>query len=272
VGDLPTRAIISDDVGSTVYINGVASTAVDADVGQITWDATKQVFSDQEVLDELNDARILTFKGQETSLETLDEIQERIVAIAARIEITLQMALDSTRYVRYQAQSVNAIPVSPSELINLAKHLEDGLKKLAEEIEDDNLGAVIQQTVFRIHDRHDDLIIPTEYSPPQKIPAFTLTEVETGVSIYIPYTFINDYASHYIRKTDAGVTTILVEYFTLEDKTYIDTDVEAGKSYTYELFVQTINNILRSSELVIALDANVDVYDSPSVSESVVLS
>ncbi len=247
VGDLPTRVVVLADVDTTIYIDGVESTAVVGDVGQITWNTSLQIWSDAELVNEIMDSLIILYKGEKTSLETLLLIEEKIIILATRIELTLQLAMDAVRYVRFKALSVEATPVSPSELVNQAKFLQQQFDKIIEEVDDETLGGVVQQAAFRVIDRHEDLTVPTEYSPPQKIPAFTLTEVVPTIEIFIPYTFIADYKSHFIKKTiTGGSTNILVEFYTLKEQTYVDEDVLVATEYTYELFVQSLNGELTS--------------------------
>lgn len=252
MGDNPTSIVTSEDVGTTVYIDGVEQTAAQDDIGKTKQDVDKQIWSDTELLDELNIARTTIFKLDKTSLDELDDVEEILVILSARIELTMELALDSSRYVRYQALSVITTPQSPSELVNIAKYLDRKLENLIAEV-DSSVGDVIREGIVRIHDRHEDLMIPTEYQPPQTVPAFTLTEVDNNVEIFIPYTFIKDYHSHFLKKIYNSVGTILQEWTVIEDKTYTDEDVSSGETYEYELFVQSVNGYYTSVKKSITL-------------------
>jgi len=250
MGDLPTRAVVVGDVGTTIYVNGVPSTAVTGDIGKTTWDSTKQIWSDQELLDELLDALILLFSGDKTILDTIDEVEQRVVVLATRVELTMQLAMDATRYVRYTALSVNADPVSPSELINLAKALKEQLDAVKNELEDD-IGSTIVVGTVRIFDKHEQLMLPTEYAPPPRMPKWIVSNVATGINIFIPYTMIIDYSQHYIRKTVSGTTNIFKTYSTLKELTEIDTDVIENEDYVYDLYLETINGDSYSTSVAI---------------------
>lgn len=242
IGDLPTRIITADDVGHTVYIEGVPSIATTSDINKVTWDSSKQIWSDSELLSELYDSFYILFNNK-GSLEDLTEIEKRILILSARIELILQLATDAARYIKYTAQSINVEPVSPAEFINLAKALSETLDQLKDEYYNSDLNT-IQSAIIKFHDRFSGLSYPTDYSPTPKLPGFevSLSSVPLQVEINIKYKFVVDFNYILLKKYVDNVSTILEEYTVLKDATYIDTDILSGKTYKYELILITRNN------------------------------
>lgn len=242
IGDLPTRVVTTDDIGSTIYIDGQPSIATANDVNKVTWDTSKQIWSDSELLSEIYDTFYILFTDK-TALTELSEIEKRILILSTRIELTLQLATDAARYIKYTAQSINVEPVSPAEFINLAKALSETLNQIKDEYYQSDLNT-IQSALIKFQDRFDGLSYPTDYSPTPKLPGFEVTLLDSPlrVEIKIIYKFVVDFNYILLKKYIGAVSTILEEYTVLRDTIYIDEDIVSGNDYKYELILITRNN------------------------------
>ena len=242
IGDNPTRIVTVNDIGTTLIIDGVPKVVDLSDVNKIADDVAKQIWSDKELLSEIYDAFYIIFQGK-NSLDELDELEKRIVVLATRVELTMQLALDSARYIRYQSQNVAVEPVSPSELINLAKALKESLN----EILDDYVGADtdrIKQGIIKFSDRYTELSHPTNYAPTPTMPVFTFTynQAENKVYINAPYQFINNFKSLFIKRELGLVSTIIFETTVCSQYSIVDSDVEPNKNYKYIVYLQVLDN------------------------------
>ncbi len=215
-----------------------------------------QIWTDEELLEVLDSARVTEAKGK--AFDAITEFDLEIVLLRARIELNTILAQDSARYARYTLRDVNAEKVSPQEIIKIADSLEERLEKLKQESDDESLGSTIHQSVIRVVDPQYDISIPTEFEPDITVPVFTLTNVAgTGVQIDIPYAFISVYRTHFIKKKDGstGLENILINYYSLQTSTYTDTEVADGVTYTYTLYIETLNGVLYKRELSITYAA-----------------
>jgi len=222
-------------------------------IEQLTSD---QIWTDDELLEVLNSARITETKGKE--FDKITEFDLEIVLLRARIELNTILAQDSARYAKYTLRDVNAEKVSPQEIIKIASSLEERLEKLKQESDNEGFGTTIHQSIIRAIDSQYDISIPTNFEPDIIVPVFTLTNVAgTGIQIDIPYAFISVYRTHFISKKDGntGLTNILINYYSLQTNTYIDTAVSNGVTYTYTLYIETLNGVLYKRELSITYAA-----------------
>lgn len=242
IGDNPTRVVTSNDIGTTLTIEGVTKIVDLSDVNKIADDTGRQIWSDSELLSELLDSLYIIFPEKE-SLTELDELEKRIVILATRVELTMQLALDSARYIRYQSQNVGVDPVSPSELINLAKALKESL----EEILDDYIGRDserIKNGIIKFSDRYSELSFPTNYAPTPSIPKFTFTYNSDENKVYISakYQFIDNFNSLFIKRELGLNSTIIFETTVCKEYNIVDSDVEANKVYKYIIYLETLDN------------------------------
>lgn len=242
IGDNPTRVVTVNDIGTTLIIDGVPKLVDMSDVNKIADDTTKQIWSDAELLSEIYDIFYIIFPLK-NSLDDLDELEKRIVVLATRVELTMQLALDSARYIRYQSQNVAVEPVSPSELINLAKALKESLN----EILDDYVGRdsdKIKQGIIKFSDRYTELSYPTNYAPTPIMPEFTFTYNATENKVYIsaPYQFINNFKSLFIKRELGLVSTIIFETTVCSQYNIVDSEVEANKNYKYIVYLQVLDS------------------------------
>ena len=207
-----------------------------------------QIWSDAELLEALSSANTQVFKGNR-GFDELDEYDIEIVLLRCDIDLTYQLAKDSARYSRYILRDVNAKKVDPNEFLKMAEALEARLGKMLEELDDDDSGNIVHQSVFRVEDRDEDILIPTQYEADQPIPKFTLSSVATGVQIAIAYKFVPAYKLHFIKQIDSGGTeNIIEELYRLKSENIIDTTVVDGSAYSYKLYIKTLNNELFESD------------------------
>jgi len=213
----------------------------------IIQDIEKQIWADDELLEALTSSNVQIFKGTK-GFDELEEFDTEILLLRTNVDLIYQLATDSARYSRYILKDVNAKKVDPQQFLEIAKALEKRFDGLVAELDDDNAGNIVHQSVFRVEDREEDILIPTQYEADQPIPAFSLSSVATGVQIVIKYKFVPAYKLHFIKQIDdEGAENIIEELYRLKSETIIDTTVENGKTYQYKMYIKTLNNELFES-------------------------
>lgn len=249
-----TNGGLTDDQTLTALVThenvtGVTSTATaTAYIATTVNDATAlQIWSDPEILAELNSARVLLFKGKVLTLETLNEIEEELLLLQGAVNFTYTLAMNATRYARYTMRDVQAEHLSPSEFISVARAMENRLKLML--IESGNsmkqdISDIKVSTMTR-YSRETDAIVPSAYSKPPNEIQFWLTDGGTGngITVAVDEGRVESYRSHTLKRTANNGTAVIVKnYYTLASDTFIDTDaITAGVSYSYILLVENLN-------------------------------
>ena len=251
IGDNPVREVISNDIGNTIYfLDGSSKVADINDIGKTILDLEKIIWTNEELLEEIYDSFYIIFENNKKDLSDLDELEKRIVTLAARVELTFQLATNAARYIRYQAQSINVNVVDPNEFLNLAKALKESLQ----EILDDYVGRDIdkvKQGIIHYVDRYDDLLKPTKYEPTPAFPDFNLNYNNGCIYLNSDYVFINNFREIFIKKKTDTTETIIFESDVCREYSIKDCDVQPNKTYKYIVYLRTINDELFSKEYVI---------------------
>jgi len=209
------------------------------------------IWTPDELYNALKDSFIETFKGKRQSFNILTDLETRIIILKARISLTYDLVMDSTRYVKYQMRDTGVEKIGPSELLEVAKALEEALKNLLEEAEIQDIGGAITVGVIRRYDQIKDRVIPSIFAKSPDILPWEIDNVEEGVRIRIYYRMLDDYRGHFIQKKTSTTKTVIVNYTKIADTEYIDKDVDEDGIYTYTLYVESTNNIKKGDEKTI---------------------
>ena len=254
LGDTPTKVLTSSDVGSTAYIQGVPFVVATADIGKDVDDLTKQIWNDSEYYSNLSTSLALTFKGKRENFENLPLFEKAVLTISAQIVFTYELAYVSSRYTKYKMRDVDVQKTSPEEFISMAKALKDYLDSVLDEGSDSGeIGNTVRQAVIRRFDKMDATMKPEIYQPDVKVLEFFLTlNSSNQVVIDIPYSFIVDYHSHFIKRYGDDGENVVADYDTLKTEQYIDTEVVTG-TYIYRVYVESVNGELYYKEKTIVV-------------------
>lgn len=232
----------------------VSDNPLDAETSQPL--LNQQIWTDDELLAELNSARVTVFKGKKSDLSLLTEFEYEIVVLQANINLNYQLAQNSARYVKYTLNNANVQKCSPQEFIQIATALQQSLTNLLDEGSDtSDIGKVVVQDTLRRFSKIDNAIVPTKYDSLPALPPFSVENTPQGVKINIGYTFIPDYRTHYVRKEWGGGKTILYNSSALMADSIIDTSVIDGSTYTYTLYLENINGKSSTKSISIKYEA-----------------
>lgn len=206
-------------------------------------DLNKAVWSDDEYYRVIKSAMIKTFKGKKNSLDLLDDYSSEIILMQGQIDLTMVLALDAVKYVRYKTPGgIEVERPTPNQLLDIAKALKSSLKDLFEEGGDGEIGAQVVVSILRRYDKNLDMMLPSRYQPTPKFPPFFVASKIGYVEVTIGYSFIEDFRALYLKKIEGATENIIATYYTIKDTVFKDTNVVAGHTYTYRLYVQTVNN------------------------------
>lgn len=199
-----------------------------------------RIWTDPELEDCLNDAMISLFKGAKDSFDVLTVLERSWVVKKARAELMLVLAIDSARYAKYTVRDVEAERLSPSSFLEIYETLKGSLSEEMSQAEEGmDLGSTVQEGILIKYDKDYDLMRPTRYLKPGKVPELVFESTATGVKVTIPYVFIADYTGHILKRMSPGAETIIQTYTILSRSEYTDTDAKTeATKYTYRLLVE----------------------------------
>lgn len=206
-------------------------------------DPSRYIWTDAELLMELDSARRTIFKGAMSTLDLLDEVQEEMVLLGAAASLQYMLATNAARYGKYSLRDVEVQRLAPSEFLQIAKAFDARLQLLVEESADDNAGATVQQGVFTRYDRTRDLYLPSRAQQRPKVPPFTVDVLVSTIVVTVRGAIIPTYRDHFLKKAGTGFAeSIIRQWYQCIDQVFIDSDVQHGGTYTYTVCVADVNN------------------------------
>jgi len=159
----------------------------------------------------------------------------------------MTLATDSVRHIKYKLRDVEFEKRTPEQFLAIAKALREELKDLLDTHSNVDSGSDVFVGALKVLDEEDGILIPTNYEPTPRVLDFTLSKVDEGIKIYIPYVFISNYSGHFISKIVGNGSNIIYDSSILKEDTIIDSDVELGTTYSYKVVLETINGEYYSS-------------------------